>query len=60
MCVVGMLKVGIVFIAAIWIHSAAQLAAIGMGLLMVGTFMMHLKVKDPIKKAPPSMGVLAM
>jgi hypothetical protein len=31
-----------------------------MGLLMLGAFVMHLKVKDPIKKALPSLTVLAM
>jgi hypothetical protein len=62
MCVVGVLKVGlaIALIAAIWIHSVAQPAAIGLGLLMLGAFVMHLKVKDPIKKALPSIAVLAM
>ena len=62
MCVVGVLKVGlaIALIAAIWIHIVAQPAAIGLGLLMLGAFVMHLKVKDPIKKALPSIAVLAM
>jgi hypothetical protein len=55
-------KVGlaIALIAAIWFHRAAQPAAIGMGLLMLGAFVMHLKVRDPIKKALPSVAVLAM
>lgn len=62
MCVVGVLKVGLALalLAAIWIHSVAQPAAIGLGLLMLGAFVMHLKVKDPIKKALPSIAVLAM
>ncbi len=62
MCVIGVLKVGLALalIAAIWKHSIAQPAAIGLGLLMVGAFVMHLKVKDPIKKALPSIAVLAM
>ena len=62
MCVVGALKVGLALalIAAIWKHSIAQPAAIGMGLLMLGAFVMHLKVKDPIKKALPAITVLAM
>lgn len=56
MCVVGVVKVGLALalIAAIWFHRAAQPAAFGMGLLMLGAFVMHLKVKDPIKKALPS------
>ena len=62
MCVVGVLKVGlaVALIAAIWIHRVAQPAAIGLGVLMLGAFVMHLKVKDPIKKALPSIAVLAM
>ena len=62
MCVVGVLKVGLALalIAAIWIHGVAQPAAIGLGALMLGAFVMHLKVKDPIKKALPSIAVLAM
>ena len=62
MCVIGVLKVGLALalLAAIWIHGVAQPAAIGLGLLMLGAFVMHLKVKDPIKKALPSIAVLAM
>jgi hypothetical protein len=62
MCVVGVLKVSlaVALIAAIWIHRAAQPAAIGLGVLMLGAFVMHLKVKDPIKKALPSIAVLSM
>ena len=62
MCVVGALKVGlaVALIAAIWIHGVARPAAIGLGLLMIGAFSMHLKVKDPVKKALPSIAVLAM
>ena len=62
MCVVGVLKVGlaVALVAAVWIQGLAQPAAIGLGLLMLGAFVMHLKVKDPIKKALPSIAVLAM
>jgi len=62
MCVIGVLKVGmaLALLTAIWIHSLAQPAAIGLGLLMLGALAMHLKVKDPIKKALPSIVVLAM
>ena len=62
MCVVGALKVGLALalIAAIWFHSMTAPAAMGMGLLMLGAFFMHLKVKDPIKKSLPSLAVLAM
>lgn len=62
MCVVGVLKVAlaVALLASIWFHNLAQPAAIGMGLLMLGAFVMHLKVKDPISKALPSIAVLAM
>jgi DoxX-like family len=62
MCVIGGLKVSLALalIAAIWIHPVAQPAAICLGLLMLGAFLMHLKVKDPISKALPSIAVLAM
>ena len=62
MCAIGVMKVGLAIslIAAIWIHGVAQPAAIGLGALMLGAFVMHLKVKDPMKKALPSIAVLAM
>ncbi len=62
MVVVGVLKVGLALalLAALWLHALARPAAIGLGLLMLGAFVVHLKVKDPIKKALPSLAVLAM
>jgi uncharacterized membrane protein YphA (DoxX/SURF4 family) len=62
MCVVGVLKVGLALalIAGIWIPRLTQPAAFGLGLLMLGAFAMHLKVKDPISKALPSLTVLAV
>jgi hypothetical protein len=62
MCVVGVLKVGLALalLASIWIHHLAQPAAIGLGLLMLGAFAVHIKVRDPIKKALPSIAVFAM
>lgn len=62
MLLVGFLKVGLALalLAALWLHPMAQPAALGLGLLMVGAFVMHLKVKDPVKKALPSIAVLAL
>ena len=62
MCVIAVLKVGlaIAILASIWIHRLAQPAAVGMGVLMLCAFVMHLKVKDPLSKALPSIVVLAM
>lgn len=61
-CLVGLLKIGfaLVLLASLWIPSLAQSAALGMGALMLGAFFMHLKVKDPISKALPSLAVMAM
>ncbi|WP_461783689.1 DoxX family protein [Prosthecobacter sp.] len=61
-CLVGVLKVGLALalLASFWMPSLAQPAALGMGALMLGAFVMHLKVKDPISKAVPSLAVLAM
>jgi hypothetical protein len=62
MCVIGVLKVGlaVALLAGIWFPNLVQPAAIGLGLLMLGAFAMHLKVKDPISKALPSIAVLAI
>lgn len=62
MCVIGALKVtlALALLAGIWIPGLAQWAAIGLGLLMLGALVMHLKVKDPIKKALPSIVLLAL
>ncbi len=62
MGVIGVLKVGLALslLAALWLHRVSQPAAIGLGLLMLGAFVMHLKVKDPLKKALPSIAVFAM
>lgn len=62
MSIVGVLKVGLALalVAALWLPSLAQPAAIGLGILMLGAFVMHLKVKDPVKKALPSIAVFAM
>jgi hypothetical protein len=61
-CLIGVLKVSfaLALLASLWIPSLAQSAALGMGALMLGAFFMHLKVKDPISKALPSLVVLAM
>ncbi len=62
MCVVGSLKVGLALalLASIWMHQLAQPAAVALGLLMLGAFGVHIKVRDPIQKALPSIAMLAM
>jgi DoxX-like family len=61
-CIIGILKVGLALalLTSFWIPSLAPPAAVGLGVLMLGAFFMHLKVKDPISKALPSLTVLAM
>lgn len=62
MWVVGVLKVGLALtlLAALWFDRVAPPASIALGLLMLGAFVMHLKVKDPVRKALPSIGVFAL
>jgi hypothetical protein len=60
--IIGTCKVAIALclLAGIWIHPLVVPAAYGMAVLMMGAFSMHLKVKDPFKKAWPSLAMLAM
>jgi hypothetical protein len=62
MCLVGGIKVGlaVALLVGIWIPALVQPAAIGMGGMMLGAFAMHLKVRDPLVKSLPALGVLAM
>lgn len=62
MCVIGILKVSLALalLLSIWIPELTRPAAAGMGALMLGAFVMHLKVKDPLSKALPAIAVLAM
>jgi hypothetical protein len=48
MCLIGGLKVGLALalLVGIWVPVLVQPAAIGMGLLMLGAFGMHLKVSE--------------
>ncbi len=62
MCLIGVLKVGLALtlLASLWFPGLAQPAALGMAGLMLGAFVMHLKVKDSLSKALPSIAVLVM
>lgn len=59
---VGALKIACAtsLLVGIWFHFLVAPGAIGLAVLMVGAFTMHLKVKDPFKKAWPSLAMLAM
>ena len=56
MVMVGVLKVGsaVALILSIWYPFLAIPAAAALGFLMAGAVWMHLRVKDPLKKAFPA------
>ena len=60
--VVGFLKVlcAAALIAGIWLPSVTKPAAIGLAVLMLGAFAMHLKVKDPLQKSLPAISLLVL
>ena len=62
MYLVGGLKIliAIALIAGLWFMELIAPAAIVLIILMLGAFAMHLKVKDPLLKAVPSLLMLAM
>ena len=62
MYVVGGLKViiALMMLAGIWLQVFVLPAAAVLILLMIGAFIMHLKVKDPLIKAVPSLLMLSM
>jgi uncharacterized membrane protein YphA (DoxX/SURF4 family) len=62
MGVVGFLKLlfAVLLIAGIWFSPLTKPAAAGMAVLMLGAVSMHVKVKDPLKKALPALGMLVL
>lgn len=62
MGVVGFLKVtlAILLLVSIWLTAISRPAAIGIAVLMLGAVSMHLKVRDPIKKALPALTLLGL
>ncbi len=62
MYLVGGLKIciALAFLIGIWVHGLVQPAAIVLVILMLGAFAMHVRIKDPIKRALPSMAMLVM
>ncbi|WP_047414967.1 DoxX family protein [Cellulophaga sp. Hel_I_12] len=57
MCyVVGALKVALAIglLASIWYPEIQKIAALGLAALLLGSIVMHLKVKDPLKKSFPA------
>ena len=62
MYVVGGLKIliAVAFLAGIWVSILILPAASVLIVLMIGAFVMHVKVKDPFSRAVPSLLMLAM
>ena len=62
MYVVGGLKIliAVAFLAGIWVPALVLPAASVLIVLMIGAFVMHVKVKDPFSRAVPSLLMLAM
>lgn len=59
---VGTLKVvlAIGLVVAIWIREVLQPSAIGLAVLLFGSIVMHLKIKDPLIKSFPAAMFLAL
>lgn len=62
MKVVGFFKIlfAVLLIVGIWVPTVTKPAAIGMAVLMLGAVSMHIKVKDPVKKALPAFSLLVL
>ena len=60
--VVGGLKIcsAAALILGVWISPAASVASIVVVLLMLGAILMHLKIRDPLKKSVPAILMLGM
>jgi hypothetical protein len=62
MCVIGVLKVScaLVLLVGVWVEGLTLWAASGLGSLMAGALVMHLKVRDPLVKSLPALLLLAL
>lgn len=60
--VVGFFKLlfAVLLLAGIGLPYLTEPAALGMGMLMLGAVIMHLKVHDPLKKALPAFTMMAL
>jgi hypothetical protein len=59
---VGGLKIaaGLILVAGVWLALPVRLAAGVVAALMVGALLMHVKVRDPLKKAVPATVMLLL
>ena len=62
MYLVGFAKISlaIILFLGMWIQDFNFFGSIGMSFLMLGAILMHLKVKDPIKKSLPAFCMLML
>jgi len=62
MGVVGFLKIScaVALLVGLYLPALVQPAALLLGLLMLGAVSMHVKVRDPIKKALPALAMLTL
>lgn len=62
MYVVGTLKVGlaVTLIAGLWVPAVVVPAALLLGGLMLGAVAMHVKIRDPLRKALPALVMLLL
>ena len=62
MGVVGFLKIlfATLLILGVWLPAVTKPAVIGMAILMLGAVVMHIKVKDALKKSLPALSVLVL
>jgi hypothetical protein len=62
MWVVGALKLlfATLLLVGIWVPAVTRPAAAGMAVLMLGAVAMHIKVKDPVKRALPASVMLVL
>ena len=60
--VVGFLKVlcAVLLIAGVWYPVVVQPAALGLAALMLVAVLMHVKVRDPLKKSLPALTLLVL
>jgi uncharacterized membrane protein YphA (DoxX/SURF4 family) len=62
MILIGILKVGfaLLLIAGLWVEQLTLVSAIAIALLMAGALIMHVRVKDPLKKSLPALTLLLL
>lgn len=60
--VIGFLKVSLslLLLASIWFESLTGYASSGLALLLLGSIIMHIKIKDPLYKSVPATLFLLM